>query len=85
MPAMQGTWLIRRFPARDSRWRVCSPLEASIGAVPVQEAKWLRSGNRATSPTSARILAAPAGPIPWMSIKCDPRAWTAAFSSAFKP
>jgi hypothetical protein len=34
------------------------------GAVPVQDAKWLRSGNRATSPTSARIPAAPAGPTP---------------------
>jgi len=30
----------RRFPARESRWRVCCPLEASMGAVPFQEAKW---------------------------------------------
>ena len=29
----------RRFPARESRWRMCWPLEASIGAVPVQDAK----------------------------------------------
>jgi hypothetical protein len=35
------------FPARESRCRICSPEEASIGAMPVQEAKWLRSGNRA--------------------------------------
>lgn len=33
--------------------------------------------------TSARILAAPAGPMPWMSISCDPVARTAALSSAF--
>ena len=45
--AMWSTWFIRRFPARESRWRICSPEEASIGAVPVQDAKWLRSANRA--------------------------------------
>lgn len=45
-------------------------------AVPVQDAKWLRPGNRVTSPTSARIRAAPAGPMPWMSIMCDPVART---------
>jgi hypothetical protein len=33
-----------RFPARDSRWRMCWPLEASIGAVPFQDAKWSRLG-----------------------------------------
>ena len=54
-----------------------------MGAVPVQDAKWLRSGNRAMSPTSARIRAAPAGPMPWMSIRCEPVARTAALSSAF--
>jgi len=64
----------RRLPARDRRWWVCSPLEASMGAVPVQDAKWLRSGKRATSATSASIRAAPAGPMPWMSIRCDPAA-----------
>lgn len=32
----------RRFPARDSPERRCWPLEASIGAAPVQDAKWLR-------------------------------------------
>src|SRR5918995_674873 len=31
-------WFIRRFPARDNRWRFCSPEEASSGAVPVQDA-----------------------------------------------
>ena len=40
-------------------------------------------GKRATSPTSAKIRAAPAGPMPWMSIRCDPLAATAALSSAF--
>src|SRR3954449_3611247 len=52
-----------------------------MGAVPVQDAKWLRSGNRATSPTSARIRAAPAGPMPRKSIRCEPRARTAPASS----
>jgi len=53
------------------------------GAVPVQEAKWARLRNRAMSPTSARIRAAPAGPMPWMSLRCEPLAATAALSSAF--
>ena len=79
---MWRTWFIRRFPARDSRWRICSPEEASRGAVPVQDANRLRSANRAMSPTSARIRAAPAGPTPWISIRVEPRAATAAFSSA---
>jgi uncharacterized membrane protein YsdA (DUF1294 family) len=52
--AMWIMWLARRLPARDSRWRICSPEEASRGAVPVQEANRLRSANRATSPTVAR-------------------------------
>ena len=60
MPAMESTWPFRRFPARESRWRVCCPLEASMGAMPFQEAKWPRLGKRVTSPTSARIRAAPA-------------------------
>src|SRR5665647_324154 len=38
--------LICRFPARESRWRTWSPEDASIGAVPVQDAKWPLSGNR---------------------------------------
>ena len=56
--AMWSTWFIRRFPARESRCRICSPEEASRGAVPVQDANRFRSANRATSPTSARIRAA---------------------------
>jgi hypothetical protein len=34
-----------------------------------------------TSPASARIRAARAGPIPWMLIRCDPRSSTACLSS----
>src|ERR1044072_5538215 len=41
---MCSTRLICRFPARDSRWRIWSPEEASIGAVPFQEAKCARVG-----------------------------------------
>jgi len=37
---------MRRFPARDSRWRVWSPEEAPSGAVPFQEAKWPRLAKR---------------------------------------
>src|SRR3954452_24017163 len=54
----------RRFPARESRCRLCSPEETSRGAVPVQEANRFRSANRATSPTSARTRAATTGPTP---------------------
>ena len=53
--AMWIMWFIRRFPARESRCRFCSPEDASRGAVPVQDANRLRSANRVTSPTSARI------------------------------
>lgn len=49
--------LICRFPARDSRCRTLSPDEASIGAVPFQDAKWSRLGNRVMSPTSTRDVA----------------------------
>ncbi len=65
-------WFIRWFPALDRRCRTISPQEASIGAVPVQDAKRLRSANRATSPTSARIRAATPSPTPRRSI--NPRA-----------
>ena len=41
---MCSTRLICRFPARDSRWRTWSPEEASMGAVPFQEAKWALVG-----------------------------------------
>ena len=66
--AMWSMWLTFRFPARDSRWRICSPEEASRGAVPVQDANRFRLANRATSPTSARIRAATTGPTPGRSI-----------------
>lgn len=74
MAAMWIMWFIRRFPARESRCRFCSPEEASSGAVPVQDANRLRSANRATSPTSARTRAATTGPTPGRSIRCEPRA-----------
>ncbi len=60
---------------------MCSPEEASRGAVPVQDADRLRSVNRATSPTSARILAATTGPTPVRSIRVELRARTRVFSS----
>ena len=75
-------WFIRRFPARESRCRFCSPEEASRGAVPVQDANRLRSTNRATSPTSANVRAATTGPTPWRSVSPDPRALTRILSSA---
>ena len=75
-------WFIRRFPARESRCRFCSPEEASRGAVPVQDANRFRSANRATSPTSARTRAATTGPTPHRSISREPRARTMALSSA---
>jgi len=75
-------WFIRRFPARESRCRFCSPEEASKGAVPVQEANRLRSANLATSPTSAKTRAATTGPTPRRSINRDPRASTITLSSA---
>jgi AcrR family transcriptional regulator len=43
---MCRTRLICRFPARDRRWRTWSPEEASIGAVPFQDAKCALEGNR---------------------------------------
>ena len=36
--------LICRFPPRESRWRTWSPEEASLGAVPFQDAKWALFG-----------------------------------------
>src|SRR5665647_2007091 len=44
MAMMCRTRLICRFPARESRWRTWSPEEASMGAVPVQDAKWALFG-----------------------------------------
>jgi len=79
--AMWSMWFIRRFPARERRCRFCSPEEASRGAVPVQDAKRLRSANRAMSPTSANVRAATTGPTPGRSISREPRALTRALSS----
>ena len=53
---MCSMWFIFRFPARDNRCRICSPEEASRGAVPLQDANRFRFANRVTSPTSARVL-----------------------------
>ena len=56
-----------------------SALEASIGAVPFQDAKWPLVGNR-MSPTSPISRAAVEGPMPCRSIRCDPDAlkgWSA--------
>ena len=75
-------WFIRRFPARDSRCRFCSPEDASRGAVPVQDANRFRSANRAMSPTSANVRAATTGPTPRRSISREPRALTRTLSSA---
>lgn len=43
-----------------------------MGAVPFQEAKWARSGNRAMSPTSTNSRAAPEGPMPCRFIRVVP-------------
>lgn len=43
-----------------------------MGAVPFQEAKWFRSGNRVMSPTSTRGRAAADGPIPFSPDKVVP-------------
>jgi len=59
---------MRRFPARDRRWRDWLPEEASSGAVPFQEANRSRLANRRMSPTSASSRAAPEGPMPRRSI-----------------
>ena len=81
MAAMWMMWFIRRFPARDRRCRTISPEEASIGAVPVQDANRLRSANLATSPVSAKVRAATTGPNPGRSINLEPEANTISFSS----
>jgi hypothetical protein len=65
MAMMCSARLMRRFPARESRWRLLSPEDASIGAVPFQEAKWARLANRRMSPTSPSSRAAPDGPMPF--------------------
>ncbi len=57
--------LICRLPARESRWRIWSPEDASSGAVPFHDAKWPLVGNRVMSPTSISSRAAPDGPMPF--------------------
>ena len=47
MAMMCRTRLMRRLPARESRWRRWSPEDASSGAVPFQEAKCAGVRNRA--------------------------------------
>jgi hypothetical protein len=39
MAIMDRAWLSLQSPARESRWRITWPLEASRGAVPVWAAK----------------------------------------------
>jgi hypothetical protein len=75
---MCSAWLVRRFPARDSRWRTCSPEDTSIGAVPLQLANLSLVANRAMSPVSARIRPAVTAPTPsatsrWASERPVPR------------
>jgi hypothetical protein len=57
--------LICRLPARESRWRIWSPDDASSGAVPFHGAKWPLVGKRVMSPTSISRRAAPDGPMPF--------------------
>jgi hypothetical protein len=70
-------------PARDSLCRTWSPEEASMGAVPFQEAKCALFGNRVMSPTSTRSRAAPVGPMPCRSSRLVPVALTSSVSSLF--
>ena len=51
------------------------------GAVPFQEAKWARFGNRVMSPASTSSRAAPEGPMPCRSITVVPVAATSSFNS----
>lgn len=51
----------RRLPARHSRWRFWSPEDASIGAVPFQDAKCAAVQNRLMSPMSPMSRAALTG------------------------
>ena len=78
---MCSTRLICRLPALDSRCRTWSPEEASIGAVPFQDAKWALSGNLVTSATSTSSRAAPEGPIPCRVVSVVVLALSSALSS----
>jgi len=55
---MCNALLIWRLPPRESRCRTLSPEDASMGADPVQDAKWPLVGNRVMSPTSTSSPAA---------------------------
>ncbi len=76
-----GTRPFCRFPARDRRWRPWPPQEAQAGAVPFQDAKWPRPGNRVMSPAPASSRAAPDGPIPSTLLSVVRAAFSAAASS----
>lgn len=52
-----------------------------MGAVPFQEAKRSRSGNRVVSPISTKSRDAPEGPMPCRSIKVVPVAVSSSVSS----
>ena len=52
-----------------------------MGAVPVQEAKWLLLGKRAMAPTSTSRRAAPEGPMPCRSVRLVPVAVSSSASS----
>jgi hypothetical protein len=56
------------------------PEDTSIGAVPLQAAKWSRPGKRDTSRTSPMTAAAMTGPTPNSPVRLVPVAWTAAAS-----
>jgi hypothetical protein len=64
---MLKAWQCRQFPRRDSRQTFRSPEDTSIGAVPLQAAKWSRPGKRDTSRTSPMTAAAMTGPDGWTS------------------
>ncbi len=70
-------WLIARFPRLLSRQTLRPPGETSIGAVPVQAAKWSRPGKRDTSRTSPMMVAAMTGPAPDSPVRLVPDARTA--------
>jgi len=62
MAMMCRTRLMRRLPARESRWRCWSPEDTSIGAVPFQDAKCPAEAKRWMPPMSPTSRAAPDGP-----------------------
>jgi hypothetical protein len=75
---MWMAWLSRRFPRLLSRLTFRCPEETSIGAVPLQDAKWSRFLKRDTSRTSPMTAAAMTGPTPNSPVRLVPDARTAA-------